>query len=1120
MHFTGSLIYTRSPPKLCDHLNEDLCENVGGLCVWGGAGIPSSPITTSECSKDRCCTIYPEYLYNDLSNELFDQINQYDQSLTITNHFSADATSTPTPPQDDPSMCIPAVCCHDRGSNFAFDYGDVIYYVQAGDNQLFRCQPRCASVPHVSTCSPSAVTDSTGPQNSSYILKPLVYNKITNIIISYEDLQQNNSIYPINTFYNIYIDMFPQKSPTPLNPILYYFDNLTNRVNIPPTDGTTGAYNIQLGSGDNVRTPCSIHPLKFFPDYPKSIPIRLYSMNIYTKTIINECYQNSLQASPDSFCCSSNDPLCLQQYYTIFDIKEVQNSAEKNSEIIDVSELKNRPIRFFSDSDNNIIISTFEDSVELWWDWSVGQFKLPVLINSAGNCATIIKDDNSILYLNDLSNKLFDQNQNYRVQILVKSVVSDQDFECNISYVDNGLGPMINVLTVCNFNPITTPPNTSLGLLLGEPFCGNYLNIFALDESTRKFKLSQISLNDQMIILPIYNQMYKDGAGDSGVTKIQRLYKYIDKNTGQNMFTPLDISGLDAKIKIKYPSDIFNDIVIVPTKTITNPNIEKLISDNYEVVFILDQNKDKNAFDFWGPCYGAIIEKNSIEYYSNRQNKRKSEFSPIPYYLEKKLLDILTKYPDDTDVTNYYVFTSGDEMQSMEPEIQIWPEEFFNNLNCDPDKWPCTTSDALKILVPNDDIDTTIMDQNKAVAVLIDAIKYPQNLNPSSTPSKQILSEKSEVLGGPGFMRIDNDDFIKLPDVPPASRPTTMGPIKNFHNLKQKYYNLTNYIFLIKNIFQLICENLMSFRDQMIYNILEKVEPTDYDAPKCCGPKGFEDHCNKWSEEDDCNKECRKDSQGDCMKFCFWAKTEDGECPPCDTPLDKAENKSAPDVKRGRCWKNQSINPISPTEEAAVLIPPPQFFDIFINQLSIIINNQCQEMYNQFNSPDIINLIEKARGAGADPSESSSDLPDLVRSVKNLLKNFLGFILNNNNSISEYIKETYYTDVNNIIISIIKYWIPLYNPGTVFYQFYYTIEQFIDKLNEKPKPGMIETLGKQIFVIIPGIEEFIAECKFISSMMYKKNMPNNFWTEFTYQFGNYTKDQLKIRLEKNNIPIL
>ena len=134
--------------------------------------------------------------------------------------------------------------------------------------------------------------------------------------------------------------------------------------------------------------------------------------------------------------------------------------------------------------------------------------------------------------------------------------------------------------------------------------------------------------------------------------------------------------------------------------------------------------------------------------------------------------------------------------------------------------------------------------------------------------------------------------------------------------------------------------------------------------------------------------------------------------------------------------------------------------------------------------------------------------PDLVINIKTFFEHFQNFIVTNNKRVSDYIKNVYYPDINKIIQSIIKYWIPLYNPGSEFYQFYYTIE-----------PILFSENLSQIFVIIPGIEEFITECKFIASA-YGGYYPNDFWKEFTYQFGNYTKDQLKIRLEKNNISII
>ena len=207
-YFLASLFYTRSLPKLCENLPQDLCQTVRGLCVWGNAGSPGSIITTSTCTNKKCCTIYPEYLYNDLSNDLFDAINTYSNKVIIKNVYSPGCSSfsppSPSslplpnaafppaslppspniPPKDDSSMCIPCVCYHNnpfgKGSE---KYGENIYYVRDGDNQLYRCQP----------ISPKGLqfADATGRQNSSYILNALVYNRITNTIISHKDLLGN-----------------------------------------------------------------------------------------------------------------------------------------------------------------------------------------------------------------------------------------------------------------------------------------------------------------------------------------------------------------------------------------------------------------------------------------------------------------------------------------------------------------------------------------------------------------------------------------------------------------------------------------------------------------------------------------------------------------------------------------------------------------------------------------------------------------------------------------------------------------------------------------------------------------------------------------------------------------
>ena len=106
-------------------------------------------------------------------------------------------------------------------------YGQVIYYVQSGDNQLFRCQPYGEKFT-AGYCG----GDATGFLYCSYILKPLVYNRITSTILSNEDLMNNNSVYPPDTFYNIYIDILFKMTDHLVPETFYYFDNLNNRINI------------------------------------------------------------------------------------------------------------------------------------------------------------------------------------------------------------------------------------------------------------------------------------------------------------------------------------------------------------------------------------------------------------------------------------------------------------------------------------------------------------------------------------------------------------------------------------------------------------------------------------------------------------------------------------------------------------------------------------------------------------------------------------------------------------------------------------------------------------------------------------------------------------------------
>ena len=127
------------------------------------------------------------------------------------------------------------------------------------------------------------------------------------------------------------------------------------------------------------RSRCQIFEPKFLTQ--ENIPIRLYSMNIYTQQIINECVENGRFASRDSYCCSVDDPLCLLQYYTLTNIKVISastNDATTPSRTTNIkNSIQNKPVRIFSYMDNTMIISSIENSQVLWWDWITGRFRLP-----------------------------------------------------------------------------------------------------------------------------------------------------------------------------------------------------------------------------------------------------------------------------------------------------------------------------------------------------------------------------------------------------------------------------------------------------------------------------------------------------------------------------------------------------------------------------------------------------------------------------------------------------------------------------------------------------------------------------------------------------------------------
>ena len=196
-------------------------------------------------------------------------------------------------------------------------------------------------------------------------------------------------------------------------------------------------------------------------------------------------------------------------------------------------------------------------------------------------------------------------------------------------------------------------------------------------------------------------------------------------------------------------------------------------------------------------------------------------------------------------------------------------------------------------------------------------------------------------------------------------------------------------------------------------------------------------------------------------------------------------------------------------------LPYPTFFDQFINELEIAINAQCQEMYKQINSPDILNLIRKAQ-----IELKENNTTKIGVAVKNFFTNFYNYVSKKPRKPAQaqtnenpYLQKTYYEDITNIINSILQYWIPLYDSNQDFYEFYSVIQQFI----------LQKIKMESIFIIIPKIEEFITMCKFFSivtDMAASEDISvqfDNFWPTFALLFENYTKEELQIKINNNNI---
>ena len=434
------LLYTKSLPGICDLDTENMCNSKAGQCFWANDDNKKFAANAS-CKNNNCCEYSPEFTFDDISLELYTEINTYNQQNTNL--------ATATAPIKNSSNYVDSYTSSSASSS---------KYVVNTDGLLFQAQPN--------------------NDNGTYILNKVVYDKVQDKLqnirnyVTTTSSGEQDSKFPPDSLYNIYYN----------NNKYYYYDNSNNQINITPRN--------KLSS---------------------SFPIELYSANVYTKIIQNNCQVSPYLASIDSRCCSLNDKLCLIQYYSLRNIKSDDN----------ITNLENQPIRLLQIQDNGIILTTVIGDMVYWYNWKDAIFSKS-FENFIYECNTFISplESNNNFPQNNLDeiNDLLDNKNS--IDIILSNKNNSITINATLSYYSNTK----TVLTICEGSQ-----STGKNLFSSVSFLNNYFyKIIEVNNGTTIIDFISIENQMSMALLPPISNL--------------QFTNYIYTIGGYNMFIGIDLT--------------------------------------------------------------------------------------------------------------------------------------------------------------------------------------------------------------------------------------------------------------------------------------------------------------------------------------------------------------------------------------------------------------------------------------------------------------------------------------------------------------------------------------------------------------------------------------------------
>ena len=502
-----------------------------------------------------------------------------------------------------------------------------------------------------------------------------MYDSVDEKIIPQKSfLNELNTIIPSNRYFNLY---YTTSSSNEM--IFYYFDNNQNRITI------TNTFNASFGKTNAGQ-----------------IIVKLFSFNVYLRRIVNTCPFNGILATNNSFCASNNDKLGLQQYYVI----KFKNRDNENFE-----QFENRPIRFFQNTNNNIITTAYMESGEIgWYNWETNIFEEPLEDIFGVYNTKIYQNDDEISSLNKLNQYLsMKKPDEISNEILIKFGYKDNTIEALISFHGK------NVLGVIS--------DTDPYLFMSSSFLGNYLKTIPNNLTC----IPQISLQDQLIMIPVANSIQ-----NSDTSQIIQEYIYIDRNTGLNMFTAIDIGNIPA-VQSSYPH-IYNNIIIVPTSVTGNREIAKYVIEDSEVIFFSNTAISSNEI----PAYASQVTgtvrfsskeaSNTKEYMTNDQSVIVNESSDPKTSLYSNILENYNTL-FSTSSASLYSFTRKTQLKYLEPSSVVFDDVFITNLK------PAIATSTDNLITVLTTPKNSLSNINKAEAALNYKINNPSKA-PNSSPSE------------------------------------------------------------------------------------------------------------------------------------------------------------------------------------------------------------------------------------------------------------------------------------------------------------------------------------------------------------------------------------------------